>query len=525
MADSGSRRRSLKVSPSKGAGSAESALTGFSPLIAFPDPSSVPRPSQDGNSPHAENGAPWRMPIQFPPDLMVSVSGFRGRVGDPLTPELVAGLGAAYGAFLRMEGEGDLIVVGRDSRTSGPMFARAVVAGLMSVGCRVIDVGVVPTPTVLLEVEHHDASGGIAVTASHNPAEWNALKFGVRGGTFLPPDRMARFQQFVQQQDPARAAWDELAEPTADGGAIERHLRGILALDLLDLEAVRARRVSVALDCVHGAGGLIVPELLRRLGCEVASIGTEADGRFPRDPEPTAESLSDLGDLVRTSGADIGFAVDPDVDRLSLVDETGRPLGEDLTLALAADVVLRRTPGPVVTNLSTSRVVEDVAIARGGTLVRAPVGEINVASRMLEVGAVVGGEGNGGVILPALHHTRDAPVGVALLLQYLTEGEGPLSERVAALPTYRIVKEKMAFSRERLPEAYRALEFKLDAGRIDHSDGLRLDWPEAGRWLHVRPSGTEPIVRLIAEAPSDEGARDLVVSARNCLEGVEGGGV
>ncbi|NNF29111.1 MAG: phosphoglucosamine mutase [Gemmatimonadetes bacterium] len=464
------------------------------------------------------------MPIQFPPDLMVSVSGFRGRVGDPLTPELVAGLGAAYGAFLKAEGEGNLIVVGRDSRTSGPMFSRAVISGLMSAGCRVVDVGVVPTPTVLLEVDHHGASGGIAVTASHNPAEWNALKFGVRGGTFLPPDRMARFQAFVQQDDPERAPWDELMEPTVDGGAIERHLQGILALDLLDLEAIAARGVRVALDCVHGAGGLIVPELLSRLGCEVHAIGTKADGRFPRDPEPTAESLSDLGDLVRSSGADIGFAVDPDVDRLSLVDENGRPLGEDLTLALAADVVLRRTPGTVVTNLSTSRVVEDVTRKWGGTLVRAPVGEINVASKMMEVGAVVGGEGNGGVILPALHHTRDAPVGVALLLQYLTEGEGTLSERVAALPSYRIVKEKMAFPREKLPEAYRALESDLDAGGVDRSDGLRLDWPEAGRWLHVRPSGTEPIVRLIGEAPSDDVARDLVASARNCLEGVEGGG-
>ena len=463
------------------------------------------------------------MPIQFPPDLMVSVSGFRGRVGEPLTPELVAGLGAAYGAFLQAEGGGNLIVVGRDSRTSGPMFSRAVIAGLLSAGCRVVDVGVVPTPTVLLEVEHHDAAGGIAVTASHNPAEWNALKFGVRGGTFLPPDRMTRFQHFVQHEEPARAPWDRLTEPTVDEGAIERHLEGILALDLLDLDAIRARRLKVALDCVHGAGGLIVPELLRRLGCEVEAIGTEADGRFPRDPEPTAESLSDLGDLVSRTGADIGFAVDPDVDRLSLVDETGRPLGEDLTLALAADVVLGRGSGTVVTNLSTSRVVEDVATARGGTLVRAPVGEINVASKMMEVDAVVGGEGNGGVILPALHHTRDAPVGVALLLQYLTEGQGTLSQRVSALPAYRIVKEKMAFSREKLPKAYEALESALDAAHLDSSDGLRLDWPDQGRWLHVRPSGTEPIVRLIAEAPTDEGARDLVGSARNCLQGVEEG--
>lgn len=454
---------------------------------------------------------------------MVSVSGFRGRVGDPLTPELVAGLGAAYGTFLQEEGAGDLVVVGRDSRTSGPMLMRAVVAGLASTGCRVIELGIVPTPTILLEVEHHGAAGGIGVTASHNPAEWNALKFAVAGGTFLPGDRMARFQELVQTRDPRRASWDALVPPEEDHGAIDRHLEGILGLDLLDRDRIGARGLTVALDCVHGAGGLIMPRLLESLGCRVSAIGTEADGRFPRDPEPTAESLADLGELVRRTGADVGFAVDPDVDRLSLVDETGRALGEDLTLALAADVVLRRTPGPVVTNLSTSRVVEDVAHAHGCELIRAPVGEINVASRMMEVGAVVGGEGNGGVILSALHHTRDAPVGAALLLQYLADGSEPLSKRVAALPSYRIVKEKVDFPRERLDDAYRGLVSALPAPGTDRTDGLRLEWPDERAWLHVRPSGTEPVVRLIAEAPTDEGARDLVATARHCLEGVGAG--
>ena len=459
------------------------------------------------------------MPIRFPSDLMVSVSGFRGRVGASLTPELIAGLAAAYGTFLRDEGDGDRILVGRDSRTSGPMLMRAAVAGLVSAGCRVVELGVVPTPTLMLAVRDAAAAGGIAVTASHNPAEWNALKFAVKGGTLLPPARMARFQAMIRKRDPARAPWDRLGRVTHDDGAVERHLDRILDLPFLDVEGIRRARIRVALDCVNGAGGVIMPELLSRFGCEVHGMGTEPDGRFPRDPEPTAANLGALGDLVTSCRARIGLAVDPDVDRLSLVDEEGRPLGEDLTLALAADVVLRRRPGRVVTNLSTSRVVDDVAAVHGCRVIRAPVGEITVVVRMVEEGAVVGGEGNGGVILPALHHTRDAPLGAALLLQYLADEPGaPLSTRIARLPSYRIVKEKAAFPRSALPAAYGALGRGMPAGDRDESDGLRIEWGEKGSWLHVRPSGTEPVVRLIAEARDASSAQALVDVARDILE-------
>ena len=459
------------------------------------------------------------MPIRFPSDLMVSVSGFRGRVGASLTPELIAGLAAAYGTFLREEGDGDRILVGRDSRTSGPMLMSAAVAGLLSAGCRVVELGVVPTPTLMLAVRDAAAAGGIAVTASHNPAEWNALKFAVKGGTLLPPARMARFQAMIRKRDPARAPWDRLGRVTHDDGAVERHLDRILDLPFLDVEGIRRARIRVALDCVNGAGGVIMPELLSRFGCEVHGMGTEPDGRFPRDPEPTAANLGALGDLVTSCRARIGFAVDPDVDRLSLVDEEGRPLGEDLTLALAADVVLRRRPGRVVTNLSTSRVVDDAAAVHGCRVIRAPVGEITVVVRMVEEGAVVGGEGNGGVILPALHHTRDAPLGAALLLQYLADEPGaPLSTRIARLPSYRIVKEKAAFPRSALPAAYEALGRGMPAGDRDESDGLRIEWGEKGSWLHVRPSGTEPVVRLIAEARDASSAQALVDVARDILE-------
>ncbi len=454
---------------------------------------------------------------------MVGVSGFRGRVGRALTPELVAGLAASYGAFLRDEGDDGAVLVGRDSRTSGPMLMRATVAGLLSVGCRVVELGVVPTPTLMLAVRDAGAAGGLCVTASHNPAEWNALKFAARGGTFLGPDRMRRFQARVRERDPERASWQAIPRVVRDGGAVERHVEQILNLSLLDAERVRREGMRVAIDCVNGAGGTILPQLLSALGCEVHAIGTEATGRFHRDPEPTAASLAALAELVRESGARIGMAVDPDVDRLSLVDERGRALGEDLTLALAAGVVLGRRPGSVVTNLSTSRVVDDVADALGCRTIRAPVGEINVVERMIAEGAVVGGEGNGGVILPELHCTRDAPVGAALILQFLADEPGvPLSARVGRLPAYRIVKEKASFPRKLLGDAYAALSGAMPAEESDRSDGLRLEWRSRRSWLHVRPSGTEPVVRLIAEAGDAGAARALVEEARGVLAGVAG---
>jgi len=263
-----------------------------------------------------------------------------------------------------------------------------------------------------------------------------------------------------------------------------------------------------------------MPRMLESFGCEVVGIGLEMDGRFPRDPEPAAANLGDLARLVKDSGAAVGLAVDPDVDRLSLVDETGQPLGEDFTLALASAVVLRRTPGTVVTNLSTSQVVDDVADAHGGSVVRAPVGEIHVARRMQLEGAVVGGEGNGGVILPDLHHTRDAPLAAALLLQHLVDEGKPLSQIVARWPKYGIVKEKVSFPREAIQDAYEALENDLAGPVIDRADGLRLAWPDRKTWLHVRPSGTEPVIRLIAEAPGVAAAEELVARAAGLLEGV-----
>lgn len=460
------------------------------------------------------------MPITIPSNLMVSVSGVRGRVGDPLTPELISGIAAAFGAFMKTEADVGPIYVGRDSRVSGPMFSRAVISALQSVGVQVIDLGMVPTPTLLLAVERAEAAGGVVITASHNPADWNALKLVTGKGVFLASEQSERFQAFLVEEDPKRVSWELIKPAVEDREAWPRHLSEILALREVDVGAIRNRKIHVALDCVNGAGGPAMTELLSELGCKVEAIGMNPDGRFPRDPEPTASNLTELSNLVRDTGADIGFAVDPDADRLSLVDETGKALGEDLTLAFAASVVLKRTPGPVVTNLSTSQVLNDVADAFSAPLMRTPVGEINVAERMIAEGAVIGGEGNGGVILPALHHTRDAPLAAALILQHLIDVGNSPSIAAQSWPSYCIIKEKISFPREALSGAYQVLEEDLDGATLDHSDGLRLTWRDRSTWLHVRPSGTEPVVRLIVEALDERTAQSLLNRALGLLEGV-----
>jgi phosphomannomutase len=444
--------------------------------------------------------------------LMVSVSGVRGIVGKDLTPEFVARYAAAFGTLARDAGLPS-VVLARDARTSGPMFADAARSGLRSVGCTVIDCGLIPTPTAQLAVEHHHAGGGIILTASHNPIEWNALKFVGPDGLFLDQETFARLQALAAGTIP-RVAWDGVGGTRTDPDAVERHISQILALPFVDVAAIRARKFRVALDCVRGAGGAAMPTLLDALGCRMSGIHLETDGLFPRPPEPIPERLGDLGALVTRTGAAVGMAVDPDVDRMALVDETGRPIGEDYTLAFAVETVLRRRSGPVVVNLSTSLVVDDAAREFGASVTRAPVGEANVARAMRSGNAVVGGEGNGGVMLAALHLGRDAPLAAALVLDLLASDRRSVSARVAARPRYAIVKAKAARGGD-LAGLYRALEDRFRDARVDRQDGLRLGWPD--RWLHVRPSGTEPIVRIIAEAPTAAAAEELVAACRATL--------
>lgn len=445
--------------------------------------------------------------------LMVGVSGVRGRVGEALTPEIVATFAAAFGAWASRGGSRN-IVVGRDSRVSGPMFTRIVHGALQSVGCNVIDIGMAATPTIQLAVEHHHAAGGLGITASHNPIEWNALKFIGPSGLFLSDAEGTEMRGLIDTGIP-RATWDQLGEIVGDADAARRHIDQLLALPYLNVEGIRARRFKVALDCCHGAGAVIMPQLLTELGCEVYAINMEPDGLFHRPPEPVAENLGELAALVRNVNADVGFATDPDVDRLALVLDDGKAPGEDYTLAFAARTVLRHRPGSVVTNLSTSKVVSDVAAEARVPFHFAKVGEVNVAIAMRDVGATIGGEGNGGVILPEMHLGRDAPVGAALLLQLMLEEGTPLSTLVAAHPRYVIVKDKLDRPNVSLEAVYAALLTAFPDAKANTQDGLRLDWPD--RWVHLRPSGTEPIVRVIAEAPTDLEARVLIAQARKPL--------
>jgi phosphomannomutase len=447
---------------------------------------------------------------------MVSVSGLRGKVGEALDPLVATRYAAAFGSWLYEESGGaPTVVLGRDSRTSGPLLARSVSAALEAVGCTVIDIGLAPTPTTLLAIRHHGADGGVVVTASHNPVEWNALKLASGAGMFLDAEQAAAMREHVDA--PAWRGWDGIGRTETDDGAVARHVEAIETLPFVDVEAIRERRFRVALDCVRGAGAVTFPKLLDALGCDVRGINLEPDGRFPRKPEPVAGNLGELESLVRETGADIGIATDPDADRLSLVDETGRAIGEDYTLALATRLVLDHRVGPVVTNLSTSRVVEDVAAFAEAPFFRAPVGEINVARRMEAEDAVIGGEGNGGVILPDLQMTRDAHVAAALVLQLLLATGATVSELVAASPKYAIVKDSVPRPDGPLGPAYDRLAGTLDAEVEDRQDGLWLGWPSGGRWLHFRPSGTEPIVRMIAEAPDEAAARALVDAARDAM--------
>ncbi len=451
--------------------------------------------------------------------LMVSVSGVRGRVGEALTPEVVTHFAAAFGAFSLARSRSRVVILGRDSRVSGPMFHSAVVAALQSVGAQIVDIGMAPTPTVQLAVEHHHAAGGLAITASHNPVEWNALKFIGPTGLFLDAAEGAEMRGYLDRAIP-RASWDALGQLTPDRDAIDRHIASVLALPFVDVAGIRARKFVVALDTCHGAGSVIMPRLMEELGCVVHSINLEPHGRFHRPPEPVAENLGELGALVRRTGAAVGFATDPDVDRLALVSETGEAIGEDWTLALATRVVLGHRKGPVVTNLSTSRILDDVAGRFGVRVERAPVGEVNVATKMRDVGAVIGGEGNGGVILPELHLGRDAPVAVALTLQLLHESGGTLSAIVNEYPQYRIVKDKLDRPDASLDVVYDALRQGFPDASVDTQDGLRLSWDD--RWVHVRPSGTEPIVRVIAEGPTEGDARELVRRCREPLDALVG---
>ena len=438
-------------------------------------------------------------------DLMISISGVRGIVGQSLTPELLARLGQAFGTYLRS----GRVVVGRDTRVSGEMVKHAVFSGLLSAGCSIQDVGVVSTPTATLMIEHLKADGGVVISASHNPVQWNALKFFRADGLYLNAEEGRDLLNIYYCGDYLRVAWDELKTVEAVPDAEAHHVEKVLSI--LDVERIRAKKFRVALDCCNGAAVGVTLRFLRGVGCQVEPIHCTPDGLFPHIPEPNFDNLQDLCRFTKECGADLGFATDPDGDRVAFVSERGEFLGEELSLALTAQHVLSarpHAPGPVVINMSTSRVTADVAAAAGVELVRTAVGEINVAERMKELGAVFGGEGNGGVIDPRVHRGRDAIVGMGLILERLAASGKRVSELAAALPGWHMLKTKLEIPAAQSREIIRRLKAATPEAETNVEDGLRLDWPD--RWVHLRASNTEPVLRIIAEGRTPQAAQELV---------------
>jgi phosphomannomutase len=442
---------------------------------------------------------------------MISVAGIRGIVGDSLTPPVVSRFAAA---FARSLGDGP-IVVGRDARISGPMVYQAVATGLRGAGRDVIDLGLATTPATQVAVETLHAAGGIILTASHNPAPWNALKFLSARGEFLDAAAGARVKARYESGDDLWVPFDRLGGERTEAKADDWHIARVLALDVLDLPAIRKRRLKVAVDGCASVGGVSVPRLLRELGAEVFELDCVPNGQFTRELEPLPEHLGGLGEITRKHGADFGVALDPDSDRAAFVDAAGRPLGEEYTVALGTRVMLATHRGPVVTNLSTSRMLDAVCEQAGVVLHRTLVGEAHVVARMREVEAVAGGEGNGGMIVPAVHYGRDGLVAAALICQAIAASGRTLRELADTLPRTVMIKAKAERSPEPWERAAERLRRAFPDHRADTQDGLRLSHGEA--WVHVRPSGTEPIVRVIAESPTDAETRSLIERAREAL--------
>jgi phosphomannomutase len=451
--------------------------------------------------------------------LIVSISGIRGVIGESLTPESIVRYAGAFGRYCRKaNGASPSVILGRDGRVTGSLVAPLVSSALIARGVHVRDIGICPTPTVQIAVERGEADGGIAVTASHNPMQWNGLKFMASTGMFLDGDENRELRRIADEPPGPYASWDTLGKSTNEDEWLARHIDAVLDLDLMDVESIRRRRFRVVLDCVNAAGGMIVPRLLERLGCDVIPLNCDVSGVFAHTPEPIPENLTGLASRVSAEKADIGIAVDPDVDRLVLITERGDPYSEEYTIASAVEFVLGRrggkrsgAPARVVVNLSTTRAVDDIARAHGAEVIRTPVGEINVAKRMKETGAAIGGEGSGGVILPDVHLGRDAIVGIGLLLQLLADSGKTLSALKAGLPSYQIAKGKIELGSVS-PDEVLAHIMKAHArdGRINTDDGLKIDFDDY--WVHLRKSNTEPIVRIIAEAHTMDQARAVVAA-------------
>ncbi len=438
------------------------------------------------------------------PTLMVSVSGIRGIVGDGLDPQTIVKYTSAYAQFC---GKGK-IVIGSDGRITGDMVKNIIVGTLIAKGNDVVDIGICPTPTVLYNVTKLHAVGGIQISASHNPNEWNALKLLNDKGEFMTLEENQEMLGYINDDKFQYEPWDKLGKLTDYSEGLLNHMDGVLNLPGIDIKSIKERKFKVLLDCVNGAGSYVMPELLEAFGCEVIKLDCEKTGVFPRLPEPIPENLTKTMRAVKDHSADLGIVVDPDVDRLVLITDEGEPFGEEYTITQAVKFVLSKTKGNVSVNLSTTRAVDDVAESFGCKVFHSPVGEANVVVKMKEVNAVIGGEGSGGVIYPALHYGRDALVGTAIILQHLLEFGGTISELKRALPEYHIVKSKIKIGDKNPDELIENIALKYSNEKINTDDGLRIDFED--HWVHFRKSNTEPIIRCIVEAKTETETDELI---------------
>lgn len=447
--------------------------------------------------------------------LIKSISGFRGTIGgkpgDTLNPLDIVKFVSSYATLRRqaVKAGANKIVVGRDARISGPMVSKVVCGTLLGLGYDVVDIGLASTPTTELAVIMEKADGGIIITASHNPRQWNALKLLNEHGEFLDKDEAAEVVKVADIGDFSYADVDHLGKYKADSSYNQKHIDLVKSLELVDVEAIRKANFRVALDTVNSVGGVILPELLKQLGVEtVNGLYLEPTGDFKHNPEPLEKNLGDIMSLMSKGGYDVGFVVDPDVDRLALIDERGKMYGEEYTLVTVADYILQNTPGNTVSNLSSTRALRDVTEKYGCKYTPWAVGEVNVVTKMKEVGAVIGGEGNGGVIYPAAHYGRDALVGIALLLTYFAKLGKRVSEIRNMYPHYEMAKNRIDLKEGSNPDAILAkMKEKYQGDNVTTIDGVKIDFED--KWVHLRKSNTEPIIRVYSEAHTAKEAQDL----------------
>ena len=443
--------------------------------------------------------------------LKIGITGVRGIVGETFTPEVAVGFSQAFGTYL----DGGRILVCRDTRASGPMVRAAVIAGLLAAGCEVIDFGICPTPSLQLAVTWLKADGGIAITAGHNPSQWNALKF-VRGdGLYLNPIQAEELLDIFHQGEFAKATWDKIKPAITYQDPIAHHVE-LLKL-AFDVEAIRVRRLKVAVDCCNGACSRLIPRWLEELGCEVLAINDDPSAPFPHRPEPKPETMAQLSAVVKAGHADIGFAHDTDGERLGVVTEVGQPLSEELTLALATRIRLTTNGGTVVTNVSTTGAIDQIAANYGGVVVRTQVGQTYISESIIEHHAVLGGEGSGGVSVPEVHLTHDSAAAVGLILEGLARTGQRVSEVVRELPHLTMLKHNLPVEPNRLYSVLQNFRLAIEREQFpyDLTDGIRVVLPEG--WLHVRASNTESLIRVIVEADDATGAHNLLDWVRDRL--------